>query len=489
MNSIAGPLTVYHPDELKAVTAKQSCENALIARDDPMKQGCGAFFDEFITLWNPEGARFTERVSEIYYDIAGGKRRGAKSASKVRLRALLANAMRAEFYRTSHTILYFRGSSSPWYSASPSWMKHGGLARAVDVLVDAGLLEGIVGKLMPHNSRTRSYASSFRPTGLLLAIATECGITKGSIGKHIAYNQLVRLFGPKYEQPVRQCEGSVIRFNKGKPVQFNPTRDTQRWSKRIQHINSFYRTQKICLPSSGQGYQESIADNDIYSIPLDIDHSYIETFQTDLYRVFNNGLENKPTFCEGGRLYGGWWMSLPPELRKTITINDQPTVEFDYSSCHPRMLYHEMGLQPRYDLYDVPEVLQYEYELGLPAATYRTYVKWLVQVMINGRGKPHTVELPDNVLKPMGLSAKQVVEYIEKAHPALAGAFNTGAGMRLMRVESDIALEIVATAAAQGWTVLPIHDSFIATIDKTDQLRYLMVEVYRKHVGQLPVIK
>jgi hypothetical protein len=57
--------------------------------------------------------------------------------------------------------------------------------------------------------------------------------------------------------------------------------------------------------------------------------------------------------------------------------------------------------------------------------------------------------------------AEQRVQQIEAKHQSIASAFGTGAGLRLMRQDSDIAERIVLQLHRQGVVVLPIHDSFL----------------------------
>ena len=67
-----------------------------------------------------------------------------------------------------------------------------------------------------------------------------------------------------------------------------------------------------------------------------------------LYRVFTD-----TSFTRGGRFYGGWWQNIPSRLRPFITINGKETVELDYSSMHPRMLYAHIGMECPDEPYDV----------------------------------------------------------------------------------------------------------------------------------------
>lgn len=57
--------------------------------------------------------------------------------------------------------------------------------------------------------------------------------------------------------------------------------------------------------------------------------------QTQLHRVFNNS-----SFNDGGRFYGAQYQRLNSTERSRIMINGNPTMEIDYSSLHPNMLYH-----------------------------------------------------------------------------------------------------------------------------------------------------
>lgn len=109
--------------------------------------------------------------------------------------------------------------------------------------------------------------------------------------------------------------------------------------------------------------------------------------------------------------------------------------------------------------------------------------------VFNGRGRPEAVEPPRDVVLPPDIPLKQLVGFIEAMHRPIADDFRTGAGLGLMRVESDIALEIVTAAMAEGWTVLPVHDSFITAIDQRDGLKGMMIDCYVRKLGREPSIK
>ncbi len=57
-----------------------------------------------------------------------------------------------------------------------------------------------------------------------------------------------------------------------------------------------------------------------------------------LRRIFS-----RSSFELGGRFYGGPWIDLAREQRPYLLIDGEETVELDFSSMHPRMIYQSEG--------------------------------------------------------------------------------------------------------------------------------------------------
>ena len=449
---------------------------------DHLVAGRGTFFDEFVEIRDPEGRALVEQVLAAFDVVRPRQRKrnqAAQSSHTERVTRLLANAIRAHFYRALPSVLYFRKADAEWYEDSPSWMRHGALGEAVDALVDAGLFRAATGKKMPYGSATPSSASSFAPTGNLIGMALECGITGQSIGRRIPAEELVRLFKAKPQAEFDWTKGGLVRPRTSKRIKFEPTAETAEWTANLAAINAFYRQQDISLGLTPEQQDLWLTERNADPERTGAPYRLPETFKTDIYRVFNNGDQEIPRFVEGGRMFGGWWMHIPGELREAIIINEQPTVELDYSNCHPRMLYAERGLDCDGDLYELPEI----------ADTYRPLLKWLMQVLINGKRRPSEGEKPSHLALPPGFTLREVIALLEARHQPIADAFKTGAGLRLMRLESDIAMEIVTTAMNEGWVALSVHDSFITTINQRDQLNKLMIQKYVKRLGKEAIIK
>jgi len=449
--------------------------------------GRGVFFDHHINLKEPEGGFLTNWLVECFDRQRKMKRHRDREKWSLRLRKIAANAIRAHFYRDPPAVLYSRGAASNWYQDKPRWMRHGALTDVIDPLIEVGLLQGIKGEKMPYGHAKLSWTASYWPTDDFIRKAEEFGVTEESIIPDVPEQDLVQLYAPKPRAEFDRLKGHLVQPRKGKRIWFEPTPQTRQWTEALAAVNAFYRQQKIEPRSDMQvaWLAERNADPDrggpLYRLP--------ELFGTDLYRVFNDGDAADPKFVRGGRLFGGWWMYASEKARSAITINGAPVVELDYANCHPRMLYHEHGLPGDGDLYAVPEIQALERNSNKEPGTYRPCIKWLTQILINGRGRPEMVERPKDVAFPPDMSVAQIANFIEALHHPIADSFRKSEGLRLMRIESDIALEIITTAMDEGWTVLSVHDSFITTIDKQDRLRMMMIEAYVQRLGIEPVIK
>jgi hypothetical protein len=445
-----------------------------------LEAGRGTFFDEHIDMRDPEGERLTERLVEIYDTIEPRQRKRGRDALWLRLRRLAANALRGHFYRDPASVLYFRKADAGHYADKPGWMKHGALAGVVDAMAKAGLVETLTGRCMPWYSKMHSTASSYRAIPDLIALAADCGVTEQSIECRLPADELVRLYGPKGKTEYDWHKGGIVHPAKGKRIRFTANEETERWTAALQTVNAFYRQRGIGLNLSADELTGWLGGTG-YRLP--------EFFRTDLYRIFNNGDEADPRFDQGGRLFGGWWMYAPSTLRRAITINDKPTVEIDYRGCFPRMLYHERGIDCADDPYAIPEMQAYERETEVAPGTYRRCIKWLMQILLNGKGRPGVVPGPTDILYPPDLSIGRMASMIVAHHQPIGDAFGKGDGLRLMRTEADIALEIVSKAAAEGWTALPVHDAFITTEDQRDRLKAAMIDAYVARLGREPVLK
>ena len=195
-------------------------------------------------------------------------------------------------------------------------------------------------------------------------------------------------------------------------------------------------------------------------------------------RVFNNN-----SFTDGGRFYGGWWQRIDGNFRKSIRMNNLATVEIDYSSLHVVLAYTEAGLdywkKTEKDPYDLPvrgvsnpehsrDIVKLFFLLSLNASTEQSLFK---AFRYQFSYKEHPYSFPDDVLS-------ELLATIKEHHPDIADLICSGAGLRLMNIDSRICEYIIADFVRTDSPILTVHDSFIVQFDQVDRLDRLMKDAF-----------
>ncbi|MBO6765041.1 MULTISPECIES: hypothetical protein [Alphaproteobacteria] len=78
---------------------------------------------------------------------------------------------------------------------------------------------------------------------------------------------------------------------------------------------------------------------------------------------------------------------------------------------------------------------------------------------------------------------KEVRSAVRDRHDVIAPFMETGAGLELMRTESDILLGVLERLMAQGVTALPIHDAILVAEGCEGQAREAMEASFLEHTG------
>ena len=205
-------------------------------------------------------------------------------------------------------------------------------------------------------------------------------------------------------------------------------------------------------------------------------------------RIFNNN-----TFDDGGRFYGGWWQRIDGDYRKDIRMNDVPTVEIDYSSLHVILAYTEAALDywqnTDKDPYDLPvrgvnnpehsrDITKLFFLLSLNASNEQALFK-AFRSELNYKAYPYT--FPDEVLA-------ELLDTIKQGHPDIAHLICSGAGLKLMNIDSRICEYVIADFVRTGTPIITVHDSFIVPFGEEDRLLQLMKEAF-EHVTYRTGIK
>lgn len=195
-----------------------------------------------------------------------------------------------------------------------------------------------------------------------------------------------------------------------------------------------------------------------------------------LYRVFNRG-----NFDHGGRFYGGWWQVIKKHARAKITIDGQHTIEADFRGFNPAVLLAEAG-QP---IPDDP----YSPIVGANAPDdLREHAKATLAAFLNA--KTGTTEEPrDFDSARWGMTAEDFRAKVLDAFPMVPAMLGADKGMKLQRLESDLAEAIMLHFVRQGHAILPIHDAFIVQAHLELELVQVMKDTFNARLGQVPHVK
>lgn len=167
--------------------------------------------------------------------------------------------------------------------------------------------------------------------------------------------------------------------------------------------------------------------------------------------------------------------------RNEITINGDKVIELDYSGLHPTLLYAIEGYQIWNDPYrvvdDRPEV--------------RPFLKQILLCMLNAESftqaekasnywlfKNHS-EQKD--LREVGITkAGPLMNKFIDAHQKISHHFLNGksTGLKVMNLDSKIALRVIDHFANKGVPILSIHDSFVVQSEYKKELKSVMQKAY-----------
>jgi hypothetical protein len=206
-----------------------------------------------------------------------------------------------------------------------------------------------------------------------------------------------------------------------------------------------------------------------------------------VHRVFNGSVEDN--FQKGGRFFGGWWLQVPKAYRPLIHINNEPTVEVDYKAIHPNLLL----TNPERDPYSLDRIVLPEVFNNID--DQRSAVKGVVLMAINAISAKKAFgafrESKDEGDRMKTLSDQQLQKLLDAftdKYPEIKDALNTGQGLYLMNLDSQIANMIIDYYTKQDIPILCVHDSFIINWKREEELRRIMdmasVQVNGKPIQQ-----
>lgn len=325
------------------------------------------------------------------------------------------------------------------------------------------------------------------------------------------YDDVTTLTSNDFER-VQYTTPIILKDDKKKMIEYRETKKILAAKNFLQKYNEFVESNSVTIPSSSLSSPSSLSSQHIptpsppeylqqdsigtreqgyavsSTLPLlgivDSKCLYIIKIDCRLYRVFNNG-----NFTEGGRFYGATYQCLSEEQRKAIQINGNSTVEIDFRAFHVMMLYHLEKIDFQGDPYSAVSKVKY----------LRDPIKKLMQMMINAKTPRKAIEAFNkylyenpavrNDLYPDGLDGIELMKMIQHTHKPIEKYFNSGKGVELQYIDSQIAESILKHFMNKDVVCLCIHDSFIVEEQYKDELIERMKEEYKKELGFIPQLK
>lgn len=294
--------------------------------------------------------------------------------------------------------------------------------------------------------------------------------------RHRLLEKLDEIFPEKFVFFTRSQFEEVIelRDEKKKSMNYKDTPILEQERNNIQLINK-------CL--NNHWYDLDIPDSEYEDIYKKMTEERMGEFEVDdgfvpmvdfnnrsLRRIYNNGSwkPENTNFQEGGRFYGGWWQRIPSEYRKYITIDSKLTVEVDFSNLHPAMIYAQQGKILSEDAYVIDGISR--------SNDVRKIIKVAFNKLINGKNRfEKPLGYQDDVV---GATWKELLQRIETKHEVIKSYFRTGYGIKLQKIDSDIAEAVLLHFAKKDIPCLPIHDSFMVHHGHQEELVAVMSREY-----------
>jgi len=331
-----------------------------------------------------------------------------------------------------------------------SFLSYRTLNAAMKALEDAGLIV----KSTPHwddPARKNSRVARYMATPSLMAGIDRAGASVVDLRRH------------------SNAEGIRLKDSKKRLVEYGDDAFANAARARLRIINDMLERHWADLALT----DEQLA-HELKRIDGKRDDEAAQSFDfaaRTVYRVFNND-----DWEHGGRFYGAWWISIPSHLRRYILIDSKRTVEVDYSGIHAAMLFALAGK-------DIPTDPYARCVTNKGNDAERKLVKTTFNALLNADSVKGISKIKKYDETLTGRKWDDFKRFIVESYPECADHFGTGHGLRLQRMDSDLAQAVMLRFANMGYACLPVHDSFIVHHEMRDVLEDTMKAVFRDMFG------
>ena len=411
---------------------------------------------------HPEATKLRETVWKDYFKDAfppiEGKGNKAKSEPKKQFKVLLLDLYVA--WLDDPELSIGVGMSRSAYKANTRYNALFISAKIMDIINHAYLM-GLIDK--KTGSQQSAKVTRIRASDKLAAIFNETDLTLFELTEEQPNQEVIILNKKEF----RNDKERTIQVDY-EDIDFEPIIEMR---QQVQQYNALLWRTFIDIPTREEPvieqpyWDKKAGEMKIRRVKLSQDNKFVR-------RVFYRADWNL-----GGRFHGGWWQSIKEDWRKQIYINDETTVEIDYSGLHVNLLYGLQGKQPPLkDHYALEHLL-----LDFTAGEQRKVVKGIVLNAINAATvkkafQAYQSDQPSKS-KERKLKHKQLhllLDAFIKKHPTLGDSLGTDKGVELMNVDGRITAKIINHFTKKNIPVLTIHDSYVIPDIHSGELRTIM---------------
>ena len=291
----------------------------------------------------------------------------------------------------------------------------------------------------------RSKRTTIRAGRKLIQLIEEHGVTLGDL-KVSDTDEIIILKRPKRGY----WDGG------GKPIPYDDNATTRRYRDDLRVINEWLAKADIRFDAA------------TYEKPVDVHARRMQ-------RYFSNA-----SFKSGGRLYKGFWQTLPKEVRlSALTIEGEAVIGLDYSQLNPRLAYSIANATPPVgDAYTLPRLER-----------HREGVKKIFNAMLFSNP---VAKYPKGAraLFPRGVKCKDVTAAILQHHPSLKGVLSSvGIGHRLMFLESEIMMRVLQRCRKRDIVAFPVFDCVVVKMSEAVAVEKIMQQEFKAVAGLAAQVK
>jgi len=306
------------------------------------------------------------------------------------------------------------------------------------------------------------------------------------------YHITPEMIGPYIEDDVLILRGKPVDNEDKPPLPVPKNKETRRMAKIISQYNTLLERTHIDVDVECMAYKDRdklVKQLTDMNVPGRRKRIVLRLSKKAVYRVFNNG-----SLKQGGRFYGGWWISAPSVVRKYITLNGKPTVELDFSAMHIHLLYAKVGANYAAKGEDAYTLEQGPYSLRDPEDD-RDLNKLILLTSFNAKTPEKAASAVfDELRKEEKLYRYQVRDHepikaklalLKKKHPQISHFVANDQGRDLQYYDSCVIEKVISHFTTKQIPVLTVHDSVICQHQHVEQVMNMMYRAFYQTAEEL----